>query len=165
MSGEPAWIRGNLVSPKRVLEDIHAHALECYPSESCGLVSGPATQPALLDASAREINEADKFHKLDPETFPRTSRTYFKMNELRVARAFDNGEKEGRPIKFIYHSNCDAGAYFSAEDAATFSADNQLTWQCAFIVVSVMAGKLAETKLWIHVPGSNDFAESTLSVQ
>ena len=165
MSGERSWIAGDLVIDAAVLAEIQAHALECYPSESCGFVSGPAGEPRALNASERQLNEADKFHTLDPLTFPRTSRTYFKMNELRAARAFEQGEQAGKPIKVIYHSHCDAGAYFSAEDAATFAADEQLMWPCAFIVVSVMAGKLAETKLWVHVPGSNGFRESPLTVR
>ncbi|MDH5674971.1 MAG: Mov34/MPN/PAD-1 family protein [Myxococcales bacterium] len=163
MSGNShPWIAGELSIAKDVLAEIHEHALACYPSESCGFVSGPAEAPEKLDQSVRVENEADKYHALDPETFPRTSRTYFKINELKAAKAFDKGEVEGRPIKVIYHSHCDAGAYFSEEDAATFAADGQLMWPCAFIVVSVMEGRLAETKLWVHVPGSNDFRESTL---
>jgi proteasome lid subunit RPN8/RPN11 len=164
MSGERPWIAGPLEIGRDVLDAIQAHALECYPSESCGFVSGPREQPGVLDATVREVNEADKYHKLDPETFPRTSRTYFKINELRAARAFDAGDAAGRPIKVIYHSHCDAGAYFSQEDAATFANENMLMWPCAFIVVSVMQGKLAETRLWVHVPGSNDFCESQLTI-
>lgn len=164
MTGERPWIGGELVIAKSVLEQIHAHALECYPSESCGLVSGPADQPALLDAAVRQENEADKYHALDPATFPRTSRTYFKINEMRASRAFDQGDASGRPVKVIYHSHCDAGAYFSAEDAATFASEGQLMWPAAFIVVSVQQGVLAETKLWVHQPGTNDFRESTLTV-
>lgn len=166
MSGSPArsWIDGDLTIARIVLNDIEAHAIECYPSESCGFVSGPANDVPRLDASVREVNEADKFHKLDPITFPRTSTTYFKINELRAARAFDQGAASGRPIKVIYHSHCDAGAYFSQEDAATFASDNQLMWPCAFIVVSVAGGQVKDRKLWVHVPGTNDFRESTLSV-
>lgn len=165
MSGEQPWIAGDLEIDAKVLAELHAHALECYPNESCGFVFGPADEPHKLNASERQLNEADKFHELDPVTFPRTARTYFKINELRAARAFDQGADSGRPVKVIYHSHCDAGAYFSAEDAATFAADNQLMWPCAFIVVSVMEGKLAETKLWVHVPGSNGFRESQLTVR
>lgn len=165
MSGEHPWIAGNLEIDAAVMAELEAHALACYPSECCGFVSGPKALPARLDASQREENEADKYHKLDPERFPRTSRTYFKINELRAAKAFDAGEKSGRPIKVIYHSHCDAGAYFSQEDAATFASDNVLMWPCAFIVVSVQAGKIAEKKLWVHVPGSNDFRESTLTIR
>jgi proteasome lid subunit RPN8/RPN11 len=164
-SGDRPWIEGNLVITGSVLADLHAHALEGYPSESCGFVSGPAGEPARLDGSERQVNEADKFHELDPVTFPRTSKTYFKINELKAARAFDEGDRSGRPIKVIYHSHCDAGAYFSAEDAATFASGHVLMWPAAFIVVSVMAGKVADTKLWVHVPGTNDFRESTLTVE
>ena len=164
MSGERNWIQGELQLPAAILAELHAHALEAYPEECCGFVSGPAAEPKRLTKAVREANEANKFHKLDPETFPRTARTYFKINELRAARAFDQGEKAGEPIKVIYHSHCDAGAYFSAEDAATFSSEGTLMWPCAFIVVSVQAGKVAETKLWIHKPGTDDFSESTLQI-
>jgi [CysO sulfur-carrier protein]-S-L-cysteine hydrolase len=164
MSGEP-WISGDLVMDGVLLEQLHAHALECYPSECCGFVSGPASEPSVLTRAAREVNEADKFHKLDPVTFPRTSREYFKINELRAAKAFEQGQKSGEPIKVIYHSHCDAGAYFSKEDAATFASDNTLMWPCAFIVVSVMQGKVAETNLWVHVPGTNDFRASKLTIR
>jgi proteasome lid subunit RPN8/RPN11 len=167
MSGDAAkpWIKGDLSIGEELLTELHKHALETYPSECCGFVSGPASDVPALTRAAREVNEADKYHKLDPITFPRTSTTYFKINELRAAKAFDQGEKSGEPIKVIYHSHCDAGAYFSKEDAATFASDNTLMWPCAFIVVSVMQGKIAETKLWVHVPGTNDFRESTLHVQ
>lgn len=162
MSGD--WIEGELQLPRALLEELHAHALETYPSECCGFVTGPAAQPKQLSKAQREVNEADKFHKLDPVTFPRTSREYFKINELRAARAFEAAEKAGDPVKVIYHSHCDAGAYFSAEDAATFASDGTLMWPCAFIVVSVQQGKVAETKLWVHKPGTNDFRESTLHI-
>lgn len=165
MSGERPWIEGNLVIDAAVLAELEAHSVAEYPSECCGFVSGPAGEPLLLDASVREANEADKYHKLDPETFPRTSRMYFKINELRAAKAFDAGEKSGRPIKVIYHSHIDAGAYFSKEDAETFASGNLLMWPCAFIVLSVQDGKIADKKLWVHVPDSNDFRESTLTIR
>jgi hypothetical protein len=31
--------------------------------------------------------------------------------------------------------------------------------------VSVMEGRIAETKLWVHVPATNDFRESKLTVR
>jgi len=166
MSGEAQpWIKGNLAIDRAVLEGIQAHALETYPSECCGFASGPASETSTVNAAVREVNEADKYHKLDPITFPRTSTTYFKINELRAAKAFNQGEKTGQPIKVIYHSHCDAGAYFSQEDAATFASDNLLMWPCAFIVVSVVKGQVVDTKLHVHVPGTNGFAESSLTVR
>ena len=165
MSGERPWVAGDLVIARAVLDAVEAHAVECYPSEACGFLVGPAAAPREVDAGAREVNEADKYHALDPERFPRTSRTYFKINELRAARAFDEGERSGRPIKVIYHSHCDAGAYFSAEDAATFARDGTLQWPCAFLVVSVVGGTVADRKLWVHVPGTDGFSEAPLEVR
>ena len=166
MSGEPfPWISGDLEITQSVMDEIEQHALECYPSESCGFVFGPADRPALLDAVQREENEADKYHRLDPATFPRTSKTYFKINELRAARTFEQGERDGRPVKVIYHSHCDAGAYFSDEDAATFANGGQLMWPCAYIVVSVMNGEVSDRRLWVHEPGTNRFRESMLKIR
>ena len=164
MSGETPWIAGDLRIAAAVMAEIEAHALEEYPSEACGFVMGPAATPDLLDEAQREENEADKYHKLDPETFPRTSEMYFKINELRAQRAFTAGEESGRPLKVIYHSHCNAGAYFSGEDAATFANSGQLMWPCAHIVVSVQDGVVAERRLHVHVPGTNDFIESPLTL-
>jgi proteasome lid subunit RPN8/RPN11 len=166
MSGERLpWVSGNLVIDKAAMDEIEQHALACYPSECCGFVLGPADEPSVLDAIEREENEADKYHALDPITFPRTSKTYFKINELRAAKKFDEGQRNGRPVKVIYHSHCDAGAYFSDEDAATFATDGQLMWPCAYIVVSVIDGEIRERRLWVHVRGTNSFEESELTVR
>ena len=162
MSGE-AWTRGPIRIPRSVIESIRAHAKEAFPSECCGFASGPAADAALVDATDRAVNEADRYHALDPERFPRTSRMYFKINELRAARAFDAGEKSGTPIKVIYHSHCDAGAYFSKEDADTFASENTLMWPCAFLVVSVVRGEVVDKKLWVHVPDTNEFREGAVS--
>lgn len=164
MSDEHPWIRGDLRMPASLLREVESHALETYPSECCGFLTGPAVSPSELDTAVREVNEADKYHRLDPETFPRTSETYFKINELRAMRALEAGAASGQPIKVIYHSHCDAGAYFSEEDATTFARDHQLMWPCAFLVVSVQSGAVAEHRLWVHRPGTNEFDESPLEV-
>lgn len=161
---EQPWIEGRLQITAETLAAIDRDALACYPSESCGFVSGPASEPLRLDEALATPNEADKYHRLDPETFPRTSREYFKINEMKAKRAFEQGEAEGRPVKVIYHSHCDCGAYFSAEDAATFASNETLMWPCAFIVVSVVDGRVSERRLWVHRPGTNEFDESTLEV-
>jgi len=166
MSGDlPAWTRGSLSIDGAVLAAIEADAIACYPNEACGFVMGPVDDIAALDEAKSEPNEADKWHARDPITFPRTARTYFKINELRASRLFDSQAAAGRPVKVIYHSHCDAGAYFSAEDAYTFSVDGQLTWPVAFIVVSVVDGAIADRKLWIHASGTDGFVESTLTLR
>ncbi|MCS6798859.1 MAG: Mov34/MPN/PAD-1 family protein [Myxococcota bacterium] len=159
------WVRGELELSRAALEAIEAHARRDYPSECCGLVTGPADDPPLADHVMEERNLADRYHALDPERFPRTSRTYFKMDELRAARAFEQGRRTGRPVKLIYHSHVDAGAYFSAEDGATFAVGGVLQWPCAFLVVSVRDGEVADRKLWVHVPGTDRFEERPVRVR
>lgn len=166
MSGEqPAWVSGDLVFEADVMAAIEADAVACYPNEACGFAMGPASSASMVDEMRAEPNEADKWHARDPITFPRTARTYFKINELRASRLFESQEATGRPVKVIYHSHCDVGAYFSPEDAYTFAVDGNLTWPCAFVVVSVVNGVVADKKLWVHTPGTNAFHESTFSVR
>lgn len=170
-SDDDTWIRGPIRVTREVMEAVRAHAKEAYPSECCGFMSGPASDPPRVDASERAVNEADRYHALDPERFPRTSRTYFKMNELKAGKAIDRGASTGRPVKVIYHSHCDAakagarGDYFSAEDAATFAQGNQLMWPCAFVVVSVEAGEPVGQRLWVHRPGTDGFDEGVLEIE
>lgn len=162
--GKP-WILADLEIDAAVLADVEAHALAEYPSECCGFLFGPAESPRALDRGQREENLADKYHAKNPEMFPRTSREYFKINEMRAARALEEADAAGQPLKVIYHSHCDSGAYFSAEDAATFAQAGQLMWPCAYLVVSVQAGEIRERRLWVHEPGTDGFREAGLSVR
>lgn len=165
-----AWVRGGLRLPRSVLREVQAHVLAEYPSEACGYLFGPADDPAALAGAVRERNEADRYHALDPVTFPRTSRTYFKMNELRLGRAFDDREKAAEPIKVIYHSHCDAGSYFSQEDADTFASPppdggpRQLMWPTSFLVVSVKSGVVADHTLWAWSQTEQRFVEAGLEI-
>lgn len=161
---ELPWLRAPLRVRRDVLEALHAHARETFPSECCGFVYGPRGDALLLDEAIRQVNEADKYHARDPVTFPRTSREYFKINGLAAHRAFEASASSERPLKVIYHSHCDAEDYFSAEDAATFAAEGELLWPCAFIVVSVIAGEVRSQRLWTHRPGTNEFVEAALSI-
>ena len=159
------WIAGPIHIRRDVLDAMRAHAQEAYPSECCGFARGPASDALFVDGSTREVNEADKYHRLDPESFPRTSHEYFKINELHAAKAFQRAVSEGNPIKIIYHSHCDAGDYFSAEDAATFAHEGALMWPCAFLVVSVMKGVPVSQRCWVHVAHTDGFAETEIIVR
>lgn len=165
MSGEStAWIRGHLQIKQDVLAQFVAHAEAEYPSEACGFFLGPLEDAPLLDRFEVALNEADRYHALDPETFPRSSNTYFKLNELKAQRRFESAQTEGLALKVIVHSHCDAGAYFSEEDAATFSQNGALMWPCAFIVTSVMKGTAQDTQLWVFDPATAGFVPSPLTI-
>ncbi len=86
--------------------------------ESCGFLVGPAGDAARVDAAVPMVNRANKLHELDPETYPRTGRMYFDIDPMKFARAIEQGEARGAPVKVLYHSHLDVGAYFSDTDAA-----------------------------------------------
>jgi proteasome lid subunit RPN8/RPN11 len=79
---------------------------------------GPIDQPLLVDGIVTMENRASKLHGLDPETYPRTARTYFDLNPMVFEREVREREERGHPVKVLYHSHLDAGAYFSETDAA-----------------------------------------------
>jgi [CysO sulfur-carrier protein]-S-L-cysteine hydrolase len=54
---------------------------------------------------------------------------------------------------------------FSEEDSATFASEHGLTWPCAFLVVSVQDGNVADRKLWVHEKSTNRFIESPLTIR
>ena len=69
----------------------------------------------------RHAEPANKLHALDPETYFRTGRTFFAFNEKKFDDAVSAAARGGRPVKVLYHSHLDAGAYFSPTDAAVMS--------------------------------------------
>ncbi len=117
------WSQGDLRIRRSVLAAVEADALRGYAAdeEACGYLLGPASDPLLCDAHVRMENVANKLHAMDPETYFRTARMYFAFNEARFDRAVREGAKAGVPVKVIYHSHLDAGAYFSPTDAAVMS--------------------------------------------
>lgn len=84
---------------------------KAYPAEGCGLI--------LRDSAGREVFEAcenviDKYHRLDPEQYPRTSRDFYMIDP----RAFLRAAEDDLEVVAIVHSHPDAGDYFSDADVA-----------------------------------------------
>jgi len=115
---------------------------DAYPSEGCGLILEDG------EGSWRFLeceNMADRYHKADPETFPRTSREFYMLDPREFMRAEDRGEK----VAVIVHSHPDVGDYFSEEDiaAASMPRDSEdeevepLYPGTDYLVVSVRDGK------------------------
>lgn len=136
-ANEPPWLIGDLAIASDVLRDVDAHAVEQYPGESCGMLLGPASDPPGVDQCIRQINQADRYHRADPETFPRTARTFYVIDAKAVYTTFERGMHDGRPVKVVYHSHCDVGAYFSAEDQAAAAPDGVRSYPVLYLVTSV----------------------------
>ena len=161
------WIRGGLRVTRAVIEQVDEEARAAFgrDEESCGLLVGPSADALLVDEIVPMENRANKLHRLDPDTYPRTGRMYFDIDPLKFERAVRGGESSGRPVKVLYHSHLDVGAYFSATDAtaATMGGDEP-SWDLAYLVTSVRAGVVDERKLFIWDEEARKFVETTLTI-
>ena len=165
------WIHGKLTISKATLDRVDEEARAAYArdEEACGLLLGPAAADAekalFVDEAVPFENRANKLHKLDPETYPRTGRMYFDIDPMKFGRAVEAGEGNGRPVKVLYHSHLDVGAYFSETDAsaATMGGDAP-TYDLAYLVTSVRAGAVDDRKLFIWDPEAKKFVETELAV-
>ncbi|CAN5312295.1 Mov34/MPN/PAD-1 family protein [soil metagenome] len=160
-----AWVLGNLRMTRSVIDRIDEEARAHYErgEESCGLLTGPASDARLIDAIAPLKNRANALHALDPATYPRTAREYFDADPLKVARAIEAGAAAAQPVKVLYHSHLDVGAYFSETDAeaATMGGDAP-THEVCYLVTSVRSGGVDDRKLFVWDGGK--FVESPFTV-
>jgi proteasome lid subunit RPN8/RPN11 len=161
------WIEGNLVIARSILERVNEEARLAYgrDEESCGFLVGPDKEPRAIDGIAPMVNRANALHKLDPEAYPRTGRMYFDIDSMKFEGAIRRGEVEGRPVKVLYHSHLDVGAYFSATDAEVAKMGlDEPPWDLSYLVTSVRAGEVDDRKLFVWDPGTRTFVETRLEV-
>ncbi|RME02349.1 MAG: M67 family peptidase [Deltaproteobacteria bacterium] len=143
--------------PKEIFEEIFEHAETTYPNEACGLV--------LCDEVGRFSvrrceNMQDRLHALDPERYPRTARTAYHLDPREVLRA----EAEKKRVVALYHSHCDAGAYFSEEDRAGALWDGEPVYPgVQYLVVSVMGGNIEDIAAFAWNPRTATFEKLPLS--
>lgn len=173
------WTLGGLTITKATLAAVEADALEGYArdEEACGYLRGPAGDPLRCDEHVKMVNVANKLHALDPEVYFRTGRTYFTFNEKKFDDAVTASASAGTPVKVLYHSHLDVGAYFSPTDAAVMSMGEPPAveggpvtlgpgpnWPLAFLVTSVREGKIAEHRLFIWDYAARDFVPSPFTL-
>ncbi len=155
MVNDAPWVRGGLQISRAAISAVEADAIARYGAdeEACGYLAGPLADGLLCDEAVPMPNMANKLHALDPETYFRTGREFFAFNEKRFDDAVSRGREAGRPIKVLYHSHLDCGAYFSETDAAVLSFGSPPEteggpgalgpgpqWPLAFLVTSVRKG-------------------------
>lgn len=161
------WVRGEIKIARELVERIDTEARAAFErdEESCGLLVGPASEPLLVDAIVPMENRANKLHELDPSSYPRTGRMYFDIDPLKFERTVRDGERSGRPVKVLYHSHLDVGAYFSETDAEAATMGGEApSYDLAYLVTSVRAGVVDDRKLFVWDPERKSFIESPLHI-
>jgi [CysO sulfur-carrier protein]-S-L-cysteine hydrolase len=150
-----------IISPQ-VLAAIYAHARATYPEECCGFLLGPQDS-ATIDEGRQCVNEQNRYHTLDPQRFPRTAREAYYLGGKDL-RFLLESLSSPRPVKIIYHSHPDVGAYFSAEDtraALGREPDETATPQYPVdhIVIDAQADHIAGAKLFRWMPAQHTFMQ------
>ncbi len=164
---KPAWVMGDLRIPRALLARVEEEAKAAYgrDEEACGALVGPSEEPLLLSEIIPMENRANKLHKLDPETYPRTGRMYFDLDPLKFERRVREGKTNGLPVKVLYHSHLDVGSYFSETDAAAAKMGGDTpAYDLAYLVTSIRAGVVDDHKLFIWDEAKRSFVESPLGL-
>ena len=131
---------GDVNIPRAILDAIYEHARAGYPEEVCRfIVAG--------DEARRCENRQNALHAEDPVTFPRTAATAYNLGP-RDIMFLDRSQKSERPVRVIYHSHVDVGAYFSAEDERAAAPDGELLYPVDYLVVDVRADGVRGAKLF-----------------
>lgn len=130
MSGETPELDITPAALRACYED----ARRCHPEEACGLLLGQAAAP-LCDEARPCKNQQNRMHALDPERFPRDATTAYCLS-LADIRALEDSASGARPVKIIYHSHVDRGAYFSDEDHRAALFDGTPAYAVDYLVIS-----------------------------
>jgi len=139
--------------PERVLAQIYAHARAAYPEECCGFLYG---QP--IDQAQPVENRQNELHRLDPERFPRDAGTAYNM-AVGDIRVLEKSLRSARPVRVIYHSHCEVGAYFSDEDKRAATWDGEPLYPVDHLVVDVRQEGVRGAKLFRFDAARRDFVE------
>jgi proteasome lid subunit RPN8/RPN11 len=137
------------------------HLEAAYPDEGCGVVLRRAADGALRIRPME--NAYDRFHALDPETFPRTARTGYALDTREQLALQRECDAQGEEICCVFHSHADAGAYFSPEDRRQALLDGEpILPGVSYLVVAVDLRRATAARLYRHQAG--DFLETTISL-
>ncbi|MBH8554957.1 Mov34/MPN/PAD-1 family protein [Nostocaceae cyanobacterium CENA357] len=126
------------------LERVYLHSRHSYPEECCGFI--------LNDGVKECENVQNKLHKLDPFKYPRTARTAFTFS-FEDLLFLDRSFNSNNPVRIIYHSHPDLGAYFSDEDRNHAIIDGEPIYPVKHLVIDVQSTRIGCAKLFKFVNG------------
>jgi len=129
-----------------------------YPAECCGvLLTRADAEPHRLLLPCKNVQ--NELHAKDPQRHPRDARTAYFIDPKDLL-AIGRREGQGYGVDVIYHSHIDAGAYFSATDKQNALMNGEPFYPAAtYVVVSVMEGKVADSRAFVWQPGVREFVE------
>jgi proteasome lid subunit RPN8/RPN11 len=121
------------------IREIYALAIDQYPKECCGLILQQGIHPCQ--------NIQDQLHQTDPINYPQNATkafTFCSQDALFLGRNIDSEN----PVKIIYHSHPDVGAYFSNTDKTNALYDGQPIYPVDHLVIDVQTNGVICSKLF-----------------
>ena len=143
------------------LEAMHAHAVEGFPEEVCGVLFANANGQVVR----RMTNVQNALHAADPVANPRDARTAYQFDGAELLDVTRQGDEPGWRIVLFYHSHPQHGAYFSDTDKsrALFGGEVELGPAfpgVAYLVISVYDRVVRDRKTFAWDEGAEDFVET-----
>jgi proteasome lid subunit RPN8/RPN11 len=138
------------------LRAVYQHARASYPEECCGFLIGAPGGDA--DEARRVDNRQNELHAADPHRFPRDARTAYNMGASDIL-LLEKSQRTARPVRVIYHSHCNVGAYFSEEDKRAATWDGDPLYPVDYLVVDVQPSGVRGAKLFRFDAARRDFVE------
>ena len=141
----------------RVMEGLRTHAMDEYPYECCGYITGTDDPETWIVRRCR--NMQNELHARDPEQYPRDARTAYIFNEEDMKQLFytDFEDPDKRVVGF-YHSHPDHPAYFSEKDRMEALTD----WfvpEPFYLVLSVGENSVSDMKAFVWNERTETFDE------
>jgi proteasome lid subunit RPN8/RPN11 len=146
--------------PRRILNDLYAHAIHTVPEECCGLIVG--TDEDRLQRLVRCRNEMTMRHRQDPLEYPRDGSEAFYMNSLDYMMVHDEAEARGERVTAVYHSHVGVGAYLSGMDLAYAQSANFPFPDADHIVVAIFDRKVDSVAFFRKDGGDQSFTGRTV---
>ena len=144
---------------KDVLQRVYAHARRSHPEECVGLLIGPRDTCPVIDHARICENAQNLLHQRDPLTYPRDARTAYNLGPRDLMFLYESFGS-ARPVKIVYHSHANVGAYFSEEDrrmAMVWFENGEPVYDLSYLVIDAQAERIAGAKLFRWNALAQDF--------
>jgi proteasome lid subunit RPN8/RPN11 len=131
------------VMKEDTLKKIYQHAIDSYPDECCGIITGRDQVQTVHICR----NIQNRLHAEDPVKHPRDARTAYAIDRREAERIFTDAKEKGEDVIGFYHSHTDHEAYFSEMDVAVQTVFGEPEFpEAIHIVVSVIKGMIHDIK-------------------
>ncbi|MEE8328939.1 MAG: Mov34/MPN/PAD-1 family protein [Thermodesulfovibrionia bacterium] len=139
---------------KSTIEEISRHALETYPGECCGIVTGDSDRQSVH--LCRNIQ--DRLHAEDSGKYPRDARTAYAIERSEAGKIFAEAKEQDKSVIAFYHSHVEHDAYFSDMDKEVQSVFGEPEFPEALqVVISVKVRKINDIKYFRWDKDKKDF--------